>query len=80
MTSTPNSTDPELATPWKMIDCIQEVEVRQLAPDVFHLRNASHIVQVNSEGFNLYRTSTKEFEKWIDENLIESYPRDPNGD
>jgi hypothetical protein len=63
-----------------MIDSIQGVEVQQLSSDSYQLRNATHLVQVNSEGFNLYRTSTKEFEKWIDENLIESYPRDPNGD
>lgn len=65
-------------TSWKMIDVIQGVEVRQLSLDTFEIRNASHITQINREGFNLYRTSHKDFERWIDENLIESYEREPH--
>jgi hypothetical protein len=66
-------------TTWKMIDCIQGVEVKQIHPNHFVLRNATHEVTLTRYGFNLYRTGTKDFEKFLDEFLIQSVPRTPDG-
>lgn len=80
MTNTPNTTpEPDWPTNWHMIDSIQGVEVKQIHPNHFVLRNASHEVNLDKEGFNVYRTSHKDFEKFLDENLVESLPRTDNG-
>ena len=64
---------------WHMIDAVHQVEVKQLDSDTFVLRSPTHEVAVTAEGFNLYRTSGKDFETWMDENLVESVERPPDG-
>lgn len=77
---TPIPTDSEFTDEWHMINQLTRTECRQLSDDTFQLRNASHTLTVNKEGFDLYRSDTPAFEKWMDDNSIVATPRNTKFD
>lgn len=82
LTNTQNSTDHEPFHDWHIIDCLTQVECRQISLDTYQLRSPTHEITINKEGFDLYREDRDKFEKWVDDNKVVSVVRTDiaNGD
>lgn len=64
-----------LPTPWRYIDLMDAIEVRQLSLDTFEIRSPRVQIQVNREGFDAYRQDADTFEDWCTVNNVEPKPR-----
>ncbi len=71
MTTTP-SISSSFAKEWRVIDVIANIKCRQLTEDTFQLKSPSHVITVNREGFDLYRTNIDAFETWVDDHEIKA--------
>lgn len=66
-------------TDWHSIDVELNAECRQVSHDTFQVRSPTHMVTINSEGFNLWRDNSLDgqltFEHWLDDQGIRPEPR-----
>lgn len=62
-------------TEWRMLDSLNEIEVRQVTADTYELRSPTRKVTVNSEAFDLYRTNSDAFEQWLIDSQTAVYTR-----
>ena len=68
---------PIYPTDWRTIDSLVPIDCRNLSDDTYQLRSPSHTITINAEGFELFRSGdSKAWNKWLDDNNIESVPRD----
>lgn len=81
MTSIVNTSDrdPIHPTPWRDLDIVQGVEVRQTSDDTWQLRTLKHYVTLNREAFDYYLDGDMElFGEWMHKNKIEYQVRKPD--
>lgn len=60
--------DANFPTDWHLVDTMSGHECRQLSENTYQIRSHTHIITLDTSGFEAYREGSEAFDLWMDVN------------